>query len=66
MSRYLNLEELVGLVYSDSERGAGLREIQAFIRDERIPYAVFEDGILVPLGAFQVCMPALYDMELHL
>lgn len=43
---------------ADSEDG-----IQDFIREDRIPYVVTPDGILIPLGGFQACMPDLYDLE---
>lgn len=36
--------------------------IQQFIRKDRIPYAVFPDGILILFGGFQACMPNLYDL----
>jgi hypothetical protein len=36
--------------------------IQEFIREDRIPYAVCSDGIIIPLGGFQTCMLDLYDL----
>ena len=36
--------------------------IQEFIREDRIPYIVVPDGILIPLGGFQACMLDLYDL----
>lgn len=62
--RLWTLEELSQLVYGEDERNDGLRELQDFVRDNRIPYVVGPDGILVPLGGFQTMMPNLYDLSL--
>lgn len=37
--------------------------IIGFIWDDRIPYIVVSDGILIPFSGFQVCMNDLYDLE---
>lgn len=56
MSRWFTISEIAGLV-GDSEHN-----IQEFIREDRIPYVSFSNGILIPLGGFQNCMSELYDM----
>lgn len=53
---------LATLVYNYEDRDAGYNEIADFVRDDRIPYVHGPDGILIPLGGFQTCMPDLYNM----
>lgn len=50
------IDEIVALVDDTTEH------IQEFIREERIPYIVVRDGVLIPLGGFQQCMNDLYDL----
>lgn len=54
----MTIAEIANLV-ADSEG-----HIQEFIREDRIRYGAFPDGILIPFRAFQVVMPDLYDLSL--
>jgi hypothetical protein len=52
----LSISEIASIA-ADTEHN-----IQEFIREDRIPYVVLSDGILIPLGGFQCCMLELYDL----
>lgn len=54
--RLWSIGEIAALV-DDTEA-----HIQEFIREDRIAYVACPDGILIPVGAFQVVMPDLYDL----
>lgn len=53
---WFSIAEIAGLA------GDTVDNIQGFIREDRIPYAVFSDGILIWLYGFQECMNDLYDL----
>jgi hypothetical protein len=53
----LSIDEIANLVADSREN------IIEFIREDRIPYAFWPDGVLIPLGGFQCCMNDLYDLE---
>jgi hypothetical protein len=56
-AQLLSIDEIASLVLDTREN------IIEFIRKDRIPYAVCNDGIIIPLGGFQCCMNKLYDLE---
>lgn len=43
--------------------GDSRENIIEFIQEDRIQYAYWPDGILIPLNAFQIAMSELYDLE---
>lgn len=54
--RLRTLQEIADLVGDD------VANIQGFVRDDRIPYMVAADGVLVPIGGFQACLGDLYGL----
>ena len=55
--RLLTIDQIADLVADEREN------IIEFLREDRIMYIIAPDGILIPLGAFQVMMPELYDLK---
>lgn len=55
-SQWLTVGQIAELVCDDVEN------IQGFVRENKIPYWVFPDGLLIPLYGFQLCMLDLYDL----
>lgn len=53
----MTIHEVASIVADSEER------IQEFIRDERIPYIVTDDGISILFNGFQECMPDLYNFN---
>lgn len=57
MTNWFTIDEIARLAADDREN------IIEFIRSDRIPYVALPEGILIPLGGFQMCMSDLYDLE---
>lgn len=43
--------------------GDTVENMHEYIREDRIPYAVFPEGILIWLSGFQECMEDLYNLS---
>lgn len=56
MINWFSIDEIANLV--DDKR----ENIIQFIIEDRIPYVVLPEGIYIPLGGFQMCMPDLYPL----
>ena len=54
--RLWTLQEIADLVDDD------VAHIQEFVRDDRIPWVADAEGVLIPIGGFQTCMPGLYNL----